>query len=143
MCMLLQGCMGGSQMFYPLLQPRFKAWSCATPHCCNAMPVMLLGFKTLPMERCASCCDFSRDVPVSVCGDHISQVHLLLQTVTVQESDATSLTSADRTSCLPNFLRFCPSSSTSSSGQQCPTIAFDRPYGVYPFLTSQVSEAQL
>ncbi|KAL3137643.1 hypothetical protein ABBQ38_004919 [Trebouxia sp. C0009 RCD-2024] len=60
-------------------------------------------------------------------------------TVTLQESYAASLTNDDRTSCLPNFLRFCPSTSTFSSGQQCPTIAFDRPYGVYPFLASQIT----
>ena len=62
---------------------------------------------------------------------------MLLQSVQLVGSVAPVSGNA-QSSCLPNFLRFCPSISTSSSGQQCPSIAFDRPYGVYPSLTSQV-----
>jgi len=45
---------------------------------------------------------------------------------------------ADETDCLPNFLRFCPATSAASSGQECPFIAFDRPYAVYPEIEQQV-----
>lgn len=62
---------------------------------------------------------------------------MLLQTTQVNDSAAT-VSDRARGNCLPNFLRFCPSISTSSSGQKCPSIAFDRPYGVVPSLTTQV-----
>lgn len=64
------------------------------------------------------------------------QICVQLQTVKVAGSVADT---ADETGCLPNFLRFCPATSTSSSGQECPTVAFDRPYGVYPEIENQVS----
>ncbi|DBA91536.1 TPA: hypothetical protein ACH3X1_003159 [Trebouxia sp. C0004] len=56
-------------------------------------------------------------------------------TVTVAGSVADT---ADETDCLPNFLRFCPAVSAASTGQECPSIAFDRPYAVYPSINQQI-----
>ena len=77
---------------------------------------------------------------------HVLSVYglsLLMQTVTVAGSSSTTVGSDDQTSCLPNFLRFCEAISTSSSGQQCPSISFRRPAKVFPSITNQVNEALL